>query len=59
MRLRGLEAELKTLGEICFRCQGSRHPQIACVSLDCPVRFARVSLGRKLEPADALWDLEF
>lgn len=41
VRMRHLQQQLHHLNEVCVQCQGTRVPQIDCVSLDCAILFER------------------
>lgn len=45
VRMRHLQQQLQHLNEICLQCQGTREPQLDCVSLDCSVLFERNKLS--------------
>lgn len=52
-RLRIAQRELCGVMEVCTSCAGaSKMAEVACISLDCPVYYSRVRLGKSLQRQD-------
>lgn len=59
LQLKHREKSLAMFWEICYECQGSRDPMIACVSIDCPVYFERWRRTLQLDRSEFMRKLEF
>lgn len=42
------DRQLSQMISICMQCEGFRDPNVACISLDCPIYFERIRLNNKL-----------